>query len=53
MYTVVVYICYAFYILELQTANSKYEEKLKSGCVVENTMFSLSWDIEELKHFDT
>ena len=38
--------------LELQTANSNYEEKLKSGGGAETTMFSLSWDIEELKCID-
>ena len=39
-------------ILELQRANNSYEEKLKSGCAAENTMFSLSWDIEELKYLN-
>lgn len=40
-------------LLELQTANSAYEEKLKSGHNGEQTMFSLSWDIEELKKIST
>lgn len=34
---------------ELRTANSTYEEKLKSGGTTDQTMFNLSWDIEELK----
>ena len=48
------YVYYVLYlcILELQSANNNYEEKLKSGCAVENTMFSLSWDIEELKYLN-
>jgi len=37
----------------LQAANNNYEEKLKSGGTAESTMFSLSWDIEELKHIST
>lgn len=40
-------------LLELQTANSDYEEKLKNGHSGEQTMFSLSWDIEELKKIST
>ena len=37
------------YTLELQTVNSNYEEKLKSNSTTDQTKFSLSWDIEELK----
>ena len=37
------------YTLELRTANSNYEEKLKSNSTTDQTKFSLSWDIEELK----
>jgi len=37
------------YLLELRTANSTYEEKLESNSTTDQTMFSLSWDIEELK----
>ena len=33
---------------ELQKANTEYEEKLEAGCTSDQTMFSLSWDIEEL-----
>ena len=49
-----VYICVLCIVfnLELQRANNNYEEKLKSGCAAENTMFSLSWDIEELKYLN-
>jgi len=36
-------------LLELQTANSTYEENLKSNSTTDQTMFSLPWDIEELK----
>ena len=49
--------CYVFYRIfeccnpiELRTANSAYEEKLKSGGTTDQTMFSLSWDVEELKN---
>ena len=35
--------------VELQKVNSAYEEKLKASRVQEQAMFSLSWDIEELK----
>ncbi|XP_065905627.1 uncharacterized protein [Dysidea avara] len=34
---------------ELQTANTAYEEKLKDGSRTDQTMFNLSWDVEELK----
>jgi len=33
----------------LQTANTTYEEKLKYGSSTDQTMFNLSWDVEELK----
>ena len=33
----------------MQKANHAYEEKLSHGHVLDQTMFSLSWDIEELK----
>lgn len=34
---------------ELLKANSEYEDKLKSGHSADQTMFALSWDVEELK----
>ena len=34
--------------LELLKANSEYQDKLRSGHSTEQTMFALSWDIEEL-----
>ena len=37
------------FFIELQKANSSYEEKLQEGCSKDKTLFSLSWDIEELK----
>ena len=37
------------YTLELRTANNSYEEKLKSSGTNDQTKFSLSWDIKELK----
>ena len=37
------------YTLELRTANNSYEEKLKTSGTNDQTKFSLSWDIEELK----
>jgi len=40
----------AVYLLELRTAKCTYEEKLKSNSTTDQTMFSLSWDIEELKN---
>ena len=49
MYT---YVYYIVFNLELQRANNNDEEKLKSGCAAENTMFSLSWDIGELKYLN-
>ena len=38
---------------ELQKASNAYDEKLKAGQAPEQTMFSLSWDIEELKTLST
>ena len=38
---------------ELQKASSAYDERLKAGQAPEQTMFSLSWDIEELKTLST
>ena len=35
--------------IELQKANSAYEEKLSHGHTPDKTMFSLSFDTEELK----
>ena len=43
------HMCYAIIFIELQKANSSYEEKLQEGCSKDKTLFSLSWDIEELK----
>lgn len=37
-----------FYCVGLQTAQAEYEEKLTSGHAAEQTMFALTWDIEEL-----
>jgi len=37
------------FFLELQTVNRDYEEKLKTGHTGDHNMFTLSWDIEELK----
>lgn len=36
-------------ITELQKSNSTYEDNIKEGKATDKTMFSLSWDIEELK----
>lgn len=38
---------------ELEQFNTTYEEHLQSGKASDNTMFSLSWDIEELKNIST
>ena len=38
---------HSFYV-ELQSAQAAYEEKLTSGHVPEQTMFALTWDIQEL-----
>lgn len=43
------YVLYFVMIIELQKANSSYEEKLSHGHTQDQTMFGLSWDIEELK----
>jgi len=37
-----------FTLVELQKANATYQEKLTAGRTAEQTMFNLSWDIEEL-----
>ena len=42
-----------FYIVELQTANKSYEDSLAAGNTPEQSMFSISWDIEELKHISS
>ena len=34
---------------ELQTANKSFEDKLAEGHATDKSMFSISWDIEELK----
>ena len=36
-------------MIELQKANRAYEQKLLQDGATEETMFSLSWDTEELK----
>ena len=36
-------------ITELQKSNSTYEDNIKEGKATDKTMFSLSWDIKELK----
>ena len=36
-------------ITELQKSSSTYDSKIKEGKATDKTMFSLSWDIEELK----
>ena len=38
---------------ELQKANTEYEEKLEAGHTSDQTMFSLSWDIEELNRLNS
>lgn len=38
---------------ELEQFNTTYEEHLQSGKASDKTMFSLSWDIEELKNIST
>ena len=44
---------YTFFIFtELQKANTSYEEKQRAGNAAEKTMFSLIWDIEELKRLN-
>ena len=35
--------------VELQKANSLYQEKLTAGHTADQTMFNLLWDVEELK----
>lgn len=35
--------------VELQKANSLYQEKLTAGHIADQTMFKLLWDVEELK----
>ena len=37
------------FLLELLKANGEYKDKIKSGYSADQTMCSLSWDIEELK----
>lgn len=44
---------YNFFVLtELQKTTSEYEEKQKSGGAAEKTMFSLLWDVDELKRLN-
>jgi len=43
-----VYVC-----TELQKSNNMYQEKLAAGHTKDQTMFSLCWDIEELKTINT
>ena len=43
--------CYLMY--QLQKANTEYEEKLEAGHTSDQTMFSLSWDIEELNRLNS
>ena len=51
MYLILLYLrMYIVRSLELQTTNSAYKEKLKSSISNDQMMFSLSWDIEELKN---
>lgn len=38
---------------ELQKFNATYEKNLQEGKAADKTMFSLSWDIEELKRIST
>ena len=38
-----------YVLIELQKANSIYQEKLTAGHTADQTMFNLSWDVEELK----
>ena len=38
---------------QLQKANTEYEEKLEAGHTSDQTMFSLSWDIEELNRLNS
>jgi len=43
---------YSFF-LELQKANDSYQEHLTAGSTSDQTMFSLSWDVQELKNIDS
>ena len=45
---VIIVLCYLHTLVELQKANTTYQEKLTAGRTAEQTMFNLSWDIEEL-----
>ena len=46
-------ICFQFYIVELQAANKSYEDSLAAGNAPEQSMFSISRDIEELNHLNS
>ena len=39
-----------FLLIELQIPNNEYEDKLKADHTPNQVMFSLSWDVEELKN---
>ena len=39
--------------IELHTANKSYEEHLLAGHTSEQSMFIISWDIEELKSLNS
>ncbi|XP_065893244.1 uncharacterized protein [Dysidea avara] len=41
-----------FVLKELQKANDSYQEHLTAGSTSDQTMFSLSWDVQELKNID-
>jgi len=49
VYWVFVFCKLMCFLPELLKANREYEDKMKSGHSADQTMFSLSWDIEELK----
>ena len=41
------------HIIELQRTTAVYEEKQRGGATVEKVMFSLIWNVEELKHLNS
>ena len=49
MVCVICYVRNLGYVIFIQKANNAYEEKLSHEHVPEQTMFSLSWDVKELK----
>ena len=50
--TATMYCLLGFTFVELRKVNNAYQEKLTAGHAKDQTMFNLSWDIEELKNIN-